>query len=182
MFSKKEIEQKINLEYANKRKTAQEKAEQTLINARKDQEFDNAYKRTKELNFLIAKKEFEKKDVTAEKEELKILTQKQKDLLKRFKIPISSLSPNYECKKCNDSGYYDNHRCECYKKRLSEEILTESGINIKELKTLNDFNENICTDKDKEHYELLKFSKSMIKSFVEKYPKDLKKINNFIYD
>ncbi len=57
------------------------------------------------------------------------LSLKKANYEKRLKeLGISSIEPNYSCKKCNDSGYVEGKKCDCLKAELNKIILRESGF------------------------------------------------------
>ena len=50
-----------------------------------------------------------------EKEKAELLV-KVGNILRNAHLTLQDLSPQYACKKCNDTGYVGTHRCDCYKK------------------------------------------------------------------
>ena len=61
-------------------------------------------------------------------EELAILRERKKALLKSAGFPDDYLEPQYECNLCKDTGYIDNKKCRCFKKAVSSICFTVSRI------------------------------------------------------
>lgn len=58
------------------------------------------------------------------------VAQRREALLRSAGITAAALGPRYQCKKCNDSGYYDGNVCECIHveaRRLRREEINASG-------------------------------------------------------
>lgn len=180
MLTKREIEQKVNEEYANLRKSAEDKADELLSSLKNNKQFYSNYCKINDTNYKIAKMGVLHKDTTKETALLAKLTTERQEILKKLGIPLESLLPHYACQDCKDTGIYKGHYCNCYKRRLSIEMLKESGINTEELKSMKDFNLNICTDNDKSHVEYLKKFKTLLTEFASTFPKQKYK-NLFIY-
>lgn len=62
------------------------------------------------------------------KEKIKIISEKKALLLKQYGFSADYLSPQYECPICKDTGYVDNHKCNCFKKAEIELIYEQSNI------------------------------------------------------
>ena len=180
MLSKREIQEKVNEEYVKLRESAVSRADNLFDSLKQNKEFYNNYCEINKLNFEIAKKLNRKEDVSKEKEKLSKLNQTKKAILKKLGIPLASLSPNYTCKLCNDTGRIGSKFCSCYKRRLSMAMLKESGLNTTELKTMKDFDTNVCTDQDEKHKAYLKKLKQTLTEFTVSFPKG-KFLNLFVY-
>lgn len=104
--------------YAERRERAQSNAEKYLALA-------NANARFKEIGIALGKMEislakaevFEPHALPALKEEKAMLISERKDILKALGLTESKLVPQYECKKCSDTGFLKTGvACDCYKK------------------------------------------------------------------
>ncbi|MBR3864639.1 MAG: ATP-binding protein [Clostridia bacterium] len=85
----------------------------------------------KDISMQIAKAEYfgESINIEALKEKREFLKQERAKLLKSKNLSESDLAPNYHCKKCNDSGYFENGKlCECFFDTLS--TVCEGFLNI----------------------------------------------------
>lgn len=65
------------------------------------------------------------------KEKITDLKMKKSELLVSRGYPLDYLNMQYNCTKCNDTGYIGNKKCDCYKK-----YLVESHYNSSELKDI----------------------------------------------
>ena len=104
--------------YADKRDRAERSALGWIADARKDKRFAEIERRLAKMNLALAKAE-----ISGETDEYEGLKAEQTELLNaRLKVLDElgiyewRLLPQYECKKCNDSGYLpDGRACDCYK-------------------------------------------------------------------
>ena len=75
-------------------------------------------------------------------------------LLKDLNISDSFFSPEYECKKCNDTGYLindSNIMCSCLKQKLINLQYNKSNIYNLEKDSFENFNDNLLSDKPDEN-------------------------------
>lgn len=61
--------------------------------------------------------------------------EKEELLVKNF--PPNFLEPDYECLDCHDTGFIENERCHCFKKRIIEALYEQS--NLKEILSNENF-------------------------------------------
>ncbi len=104
-----------NREYEKRRNTAVAIAQKNTENAMEIQGFSDVYERLfsieKDLAFAeISNDENRLKSLENEKKDL---IKKIHDLLSKIHLQLDDLSPKYACKKCNDTGYVGNNRCDC---------------------------------------------------------------------
>lgn len=117
--------------YEKRRRDSENKAYEinNFLNADKEWE-QNRYK-IKDLSMQIAKAEFlgERAGLKALIQEREDLKQERARLLKAKNLTESDLALNYHCKRCKDSGYFENGKlCECFFETLS--TVCESFLNI----------------------------------------------------
>lgn len=140
MINKNEIEKDVLKLIEIKRHNAERIAENNFLLAMENANYKATYNTIRTLEFDIAKAEYKNEDVKKIKQEL----EKQKEVLKLELINVglkeSELTPVYECKTCNDIGYVNNQKCNCYKKLLSEMLLFYSGINSNKLPKFSEVN------------------------------------------
>ena len=134
------------------------------------------------------------KDSIQEKlEELNSLNEKlineKKDLLKKLNIPKDYLSPNFECKLCNDTGYVQDgsktEMCSCLKQKIFDLEYNKSNIGNIETENFDNFNFNLYSNSS--NYDLYNskfsprenikiiydFSKKFIENFDDPEEKNL---------
>lgn len=71
------------------------------------------------------------------KDKLNQLKLEKEELLAR-NFPPDFLEPDYECLDCHDTGFIENERCHCFKKRIIEALYEQS--NLKEILSNENFN------------------------------------------
>ena len=54
-------------------------------------------------------------DLIKLKEQYEALAKQRDELIAKYKVDVKLLSPQYRCKKCNDTGYESGKLCECVK-------------------------------------------------------------------
>ena len=131
--------------YAKRKSDSENKAYEinNFLNADKNWE-QNRYQ-IKDLSMQIAKAEFlgNTHDISVLINKRELLKEERAKILKAKNLTEQDLVPNYNCKKCNDSGYFNNGKlCECFFDTLSP--VCESFLNLTSpyLPTFNDFNCN----------------------------------------
>lgn len=63
------------------------------------------------------------------RENIDSLKKEKKEMYKKYNIPESFLEYDYECKKCNDTGYTaDGKRCKCFNKQIINYLYKMSNI------------------------------------------------------
>lgn len=91
-------------------------------------------------------------------QKIKDLQLEKTNLLNKFNISEDVITPNYECKKCNDTGYitFDSQTvmCACLKQKLTNSLYNKSNIYNLDKENFETFNLNLYSDKvDKEKYK-----------------------------
>lgn len=66
--------------------------------------------------------------INALKEKNQALQKKRAELLRSHGYPENYTDIEYECKKCNDTGYIGIDMCDCLKKALAHNTMLESGL------------------------------------------------------
>lgn len=87
--------------------------------------------------------------VSVLQKQLNSLKQEKEQLLHSLKIDDSFWNPNYECKKCNDTGYLidDNSiMCTCLKQKLIDLQYNKSNISRLENENFDTFNFDVFSD------------------------------------
>lgn len=59
-----------------------------------------------------------------------VATQKlfRKKLLEKYRLTEADLTPQYSCKKCNDTGYVDGQPCQCLQKEVRKLLFAQSNV------------------------------------------------------
>lgn len=88
-------------------------------------------------------------NVSILQKQLDSLKQEKEQLLHSLKIDDSFWHPNYECKKCNDTGYLvsdNNVMCTCLKQKLIDLQYNKSNISRLENENFDTFNLNVFSN------------------------------------
>ena len=106
-------------------------------------ELDELETKINEIGLSIAKlvlKKFDMREIERLKKESCILTEKYNFLLKKIGLSKSYFEV-YDCKICHDTGFIDNKKCDCLKKKLVEKYCNMSSLNrILEQENFANFN------------------------------------------
>ena len=89
--------------------------------------------------------------ITSLQEKIKSLKEQKENILKKEKIDINYLQPNYECPICKDTGYirdnnYKSKMCNCLKQKLLNYSFNKSNMANLEKENFNCFNENLFSN------------------------------------
>lgn len=135
-----EFKKKIQSYYFNLREKAQDRADYFLKRARANAEFRKNEEAIKAEEIQLAKAEALGGDTANHTAALAQLRRERANLLSSMHLTEAMLSPQYRCKKCNDTGFdKDGNVCECYKKfvenaseqeRLSDILDAYSNIDL----------------------------------------------------
>ena len=117
---------------------AEEIADRNLSLALKDENIRVLFVRCKELVVDIARLEVDGKDASKEREEYNRNRILLAEVLKSMGIDKATLKPQYTCPYCKDSGYIKGAECECLKREISIELISQSGMDISNMATFGD--------------------------------------------
>lgn len=129
-------------------KNNQKAAEDNLERALKNDEFKNLYLEMKQLNFVIAKKDFLNENAQTEKQKLKVVYSKAEELLKKLNLSFKDFEPKYSCKLCNDTGFINDKYCSCFYEKLNSYIVNNVGVNVDKSHNFSNANFELFDDKD----------------------------------
>lgn len=145
----KKILDLVLMEFQTKRNIAELKREQNLEKARQYDEYKQIEREINQLIFNIGKLKFEQKDIKKEEQKLKELEAKKQEFLIDKGINPNSLKPNYDCKLCNDTGFYNGKLCKCLKQAYNNKIMQSSNIELDKFPSLTDYNAECFDDEEK---------------------------------
>lgn len=113
---------------------------------------------------------------------LSMLKERKKELLEKNHISENYLKPHYECRICNDTGYfldksYRSQMCNCLKQRILDISYNKSNISNLKNENFMTFNENIFSDEvDIAKYKVNITPRKNMKNIKQKC---LEFVNNF---
>ncbi len=122
--------QKVLEDLKRSKNQAEFVARQYFDIAMQNEEYKKLYLEYKALTYDIAKQEYEKKNCSEQKKKLKELKINLDLALGKLGMTADDLKPQYNCKRCMDTGYIDGKECSCLKKRVSELILKDIGVTV----------------------------------------------------
>lgn len=122
--------QKVLEDLKRSKNQAEFVARQYFDIAMQNEEYKKLYLEYKALTYDIAKLEYEKKSCSEQKKKLKELKINLDLALGKLGMTADDLKPQYNCKRCMDTGYIDGKECSCLKKRVSELILKDIGVTV----------------------------------------------------
>lgn len=151
-------------EYDLKRNKAILMSDNMKAKAYEIEEYQNLDKQERFLIFEIGKLKFEQQNTQKQAEKLAQIQKEKKDVLKKNSIDFDALNPNFECKKCNDTGYLNGKMCSCLKQAYNDKIMGQSNIDFENISTLNDYDYSIFDDKEKMQ-EIVESMKQFVNNF-----------------
>lgn len=170
-------------EYEQKRELAKQNSEQKtnnlyLKNPVLSNIIDNINKTSINLSKAILLNN--KEQVSSLQKKLEDLKKEKNTVLNKLNIDTSFFDPEYECKKCNDTGYLvDNNSvmCTCLKQKLIDLQYNKSNIYNLEKDSFNVFNDNLLSDIPNENKynspisprENIKNIKKIATNFIENF-------------
>lgn len=169
-MDKTTIIKELKEEFAKKRAGAQAVAYSNLSKARENKDYAALEKQERELVFDIAKlKANNQISNQLDAKYKKILAEKQ-NILTKLGITSDMLTPKYECNICHDVGFTNGGMCNCFKKRLHEEMIKQSGLQISELADFKNFDPQIATNPNQQK-ELMEL-KTVFTKWSDKFPEN----------
>lgn len=72
-------------------------------------------------------------------------------LLKKLNLPDDYLSPNFDCKICEDTGYVNNELCFCIKQKIYDLEYNRANIGNIQNENFSNFNLNVYSDEQNPH-------------------------------
>ena len=172
-MNKSQIINKAKTIIAQNKQRAEDTASANLAKAKQNVAFDTNSRNLDNLELQIAKIEFEGKDAKTENELLKVLQKERKSILQTLKMQESDFTPNYSCKKCNDTGVVNNKYCSCLDIEINKILTQDLGLNIYKSHTFDS-----CDQKFLENNNLTKEYKTL-NTWVNKFPTS--KYKNFVF-
>lgn len=166
--------QKVTEIFKKKKNEAEYNATINKLKIFENEEIKNLYNKCKTLSYEIAKAEYLHKDTKHNLEIFKETKEILYEKLNKNGVNIKSLYPKYECEKCKDTGYTNGQYCECFKRALSKELLSQSRLSDNNLPDFDNMSFDIIkNDTQKVKYETI--SKTL-KDYINLIPNNKKHI------
>lgn len=108
-----------------RRFAAEEKADRTLRELRKNEEWNALERQLRAAQVDLAMGTGNAQQLS---DTVARLEKEQRSLLKKLNVKSSALVPQYSCKLCNDAGYVDGKACRCLQTELRRLIIADSNL------------------------------------------------------
>ncbi len=160
-MDKRQLISNIKQNFMLKRVRAQEECEDYINTLRKNEEFDKLYTEYSHAKFEYLKTAYDEENI-ALKHDMQDLQEKINKYLDAHGYDKNKLTPQYECKICNDTGVAGGRICSCLMKELNKTLSIKSS-SISKFKSFKDVDTSIMSEADTKALEILK-------SWCDKYP------------
>ena len=119
--------------YSRMRKAAKAKADRLNAILDDDENYLKAYNAANSARFEISKAKFngDEKSLLKAETDLSSANEVLNNIMAEHGITPKDLVPDYSCRKCNDTGFDGEKRCQCFYRIVSEVVTEELGIRKK---------------------------------------------------
>ena len=125
----------------------------------------------KKMLEIVALPENKTKDL---RKEYNALQQKLESIAKKLGYSPTDLVPNYTCKKCNDTGFYNHRICECLSNAIKLRLQQESGLADFKGHKFTDSKQNILAEN-----QTLNKAYNYALNYVKNFPNN--KLKNIVF-
>ena len=108
-----------------RRFVAEDKAERLLSSLRENADFTAIESQLRQAQVNLAMGNGDGKKLQSE---IKQLQKQQSALLSKLGLNANSLTPQYHCHKCGDTGYVDGETCSCLQEEMRKLIVADSNV------------------------------------------------------
>lgn len=161
-MTKRDLIKEIFAELSAKRNHAKVIAEHNKRIAEQNNEFREILKNERYLKLELGKLQFEQQDTTKLKEKLNELESSKVVALQKIGLSISDLQPKYDCKKCLDTGVFENSICSCVSQMYNNKLMLQCNVNLNNIPMLNDYDYKFFTDEGEQT-----FAKKCVKTLTD---------------
>lgn len=140
------------------------KKDMLILDLLENKDFKQAYNKKQELIVEIGKLEHKGLDSSKLRKELENAESNLQEVIKNLGLTQEIFNVQYDCKTCNDTGFVNNIMCKCFKDKLNQKLLQESGLNFKQLPSFENVDFSIFGNNEKNmktfYDKMKKFSQS----------------------
>lgn len=151
-MTKNEMIKQVFAIIAERRNNAIWQAEQNLARAMKNEQFSQIIAREKVLNFEIGKAKFDGRTTESFEKELNELNTQKQLILKDIGLTKEDITPNFQCKKCLDTGYINQNICTCASQIYNNILMQKCGVDLEKVPYLNEYDYKFFGDKEEIAY------------------------------
>ena len=124
-MKKQQLLQQAKRVIDERRFEAEDKAENLLVGLRENTDFAAIEHQLRKAQVDLAMGNGDSKKLQSE---IKQLQKQQSALLSKIGLSLSMLSPQYQCSKCQDTGYVDGAMCSCLQEEVRKLIVADSNV------------------------------------------------------
>jgi len=132
-MDKKDVLQMVQRQFNLKRQQAEAKAQVAWDFACQNESFYALEIEERNLIFDMGKNMFLGKAVDQMQKRIEQIKDKKTAILKSIGMTDDDLSPQYQCKNCNDTGIVEGKRCKCFQHEINRVLSQNSNIVDKSL-------------------------------------------------
>ena len=147
-MTKKEIYKQVFDILAQKRNEKIYRAEQNRLIAESNQEYINCVQRERILNLEIGKLKFENKDISKKQKELNEVLNKKESILNAMGLTKDDIQPQYDCKKCLDTGIFENGICSCANQIANNILMKKCGVDLSKVPSFEEYDYKFFDSED----------------------------------
>ena len=161
-MTKKEILKQVFDELRFARESEVFVAEQNEQKALKNAEYFDLDTQKRKLQLQIGKLKFGGIDSKKEQIELANTIKKQQKVLAKIGLKPTDIEPNFKCKKCCDTGIFEDTICTCANQMFFEKLMQQCNVDLDSIPSLSDYD---CNFFETENEQI--FAKKCKQKFLE---------------
>ena len=114
------------------------------------------------LNMEIGRLKFEGADISAKLAEMEQLNNRKAEILKSLGLVADDLLPQFDCKKCNDTGIFENEVCTCAYQLANNILMKNCGVDLEKVPDFVNYDYKFFEDEIEQD-----FAKKCIKVLID---------------
>lgn len=140
-MDRNKIIQEIKQEMSKKRHEAELKVDNYIDYLCQNNEFSILYTMYNQSKINLAKSKYFKQDEDKAKKDYLERQKALSSYIKEHNIDVNNMTPQYDCKLCEDTGIHDGKMCDCLRRKINERLSENSSTKYKYAKFEDSKNE-----------------------------------------
>ena len=136
---KKELLRLIFSEFQNKKFRAENIANKNKAFAEANKDYKDLVLQERFLKMQIGRLKFEGQDTESLVAELENIDSKKEEILNKLGLRLADLEPQYECKKCKDTGVLEGEVCTCFSQAYNNKLMQKCNVVLSDIPYLEDY-------------------------------------------
>ena len=104
------------------------------------------------LNMELGRLKFEGVDLTEKAAEMQSIKNQKEAILKSLGLSASDLLPQFDCKKCNDTGIYQNEVCACAYQIANNILMKNCGVDLSKVPDFAEYDYKFFEDESEQEF------------------------------